>query len=597
MENENEVNMQNDNISNEESKLNEKSKSNKENKSNKNKRTRKDKKTHKKSILKKVIIALITIVVLCLIAITANNYIILDKNTQTNLVINNNNITAYLKKPVLIEDDIIYLSKEDIANFFDKYIYEEKESNQIITTYDKKIAAIGYEENKIVINGSNKNIYAHAIKKDDTTYLPISEMKDVYNIEIANIENSKVVTMDSLDREQKKATVTSNLAVKSSTKFIAKTIDRVKKGESVVVISTEDGYAKIRTENGKVGYVKENKIDNIFLQRENMEEEKQIEGKVNLTWDYYSEYASAPDRSGTKIEGVNVVSPAFFYIDKSGNIRENIGTEGQKYIEWAHNNGYKIWPMLSNAEAAQESLDITSNIMNSYEQRQNLINAIVEKCVKYDLDGINLDFENMKQEDKDMYSRFIIELTPRMKEIGLVTSVDVTAPDGGETWSMCFNRNVIGDVADYIVFMAYDQNGVSSTKPGTTAGYDWIKLNLTKFLETEEIEPQKLIMAVPFYTRVWTTNENGESTSKSVAMKDIEQVVPSNAQKQWNDDLKQNYAEYTEGGKTKQIWVEDIESLKAKISLITEKDLAGVGSWAKDMETDDVWEMFTEELN
>ena len=90
-----------------------------------------------------------------------------------------------------------------------------------------------------------------------------------------------------------------------------------------------------------------------------------------------------------------------------------------------------------------------------------------------------------------MFSRFVIELTPRLKEIGLVTSVDVTAPDGGETWSMCFDRNVIGDAADYIVFMAYDQYGVSSTKPGTTAGYDWVKLSLNKFLKTEENTSRK----------------------------------------------------------------------------------------------------------
>ena len=102
--------------------------------------------------------------------------------------------------------------------------------------------------------------------------------------------------------------------------------------------------------------------------------------------------------------------------------------------------------------------------------------------MQYKLDGINIDFENMKQEDKDLYSRFIIELTPRLKDMGLAISVDVTAPDGGETWSMCFDRNVIGDVADYIVFMAYDQYGASSNKSGTTAGYNWVQLSLKKFL-------------------------------------------------------------------------------------------------------------------
>ena len=552
----------------------------------------------KKKIISRTFFTIIALFVIFVVAMIMNNFIILDNNKTTNLVINNKNVTSNLKNEILIEDNIIYLSKGDVANFFDKYIYEEKETNQIITTYNKKIAAIGFDDNEMTINGSKKEIYAHAINKNGTTYLPISEMKDVYNIEIENIEDTKVITMDSLDREEKQAIVTSNLAVKSSTNFIAKTVDRVNKGDSVIVVSTDGKYSRIRTENGKLGYIKTKKLENEFVVRESMEDEKQIEGKVNLTWDYFSQYGSAPDRSGTTIDGINVVSPAFFYLDTDGELKENVGDKGQAYIEWAHSNGYKVWPMVANAEAAKESLSITSNIMNSYTKRQELIEDIVNVCVKYELDGINIDFENMKQEDKDMYSRFIIELTPRLKEIGLVTSVDVTAPDGGETWSLCFDRHVIGDVADYIIFMAYDQNGVSSTKPGTTAGYNWVKLSLNKFLTTEEIEPEKIILAVPLYTRLWTTDDSGKLLSNpTVAMNAIDSTIPEGIEKQWDDDLKQNYVEYTDGNNKKQMWIEDIDSLKAKVSLIKENNLAGVASWVKDMETQEFWQMLKQELN
>lgn len=550
----------------------------------------------KKKIITRTLIIILAIIVLATIALIANDYIILDSNKTTNLIINNRNVTSNLKNEIMIKDNMIYLSKQDIANFFDKYIYEEEETNQIITTYDKKIAEIGFEENTININGSDKTIRAHAEKENEIIYLPISEMTEVYGIEIEYLPDTKVVTMDSTDREQKKAILSSDVAVKSSTNFIAKTVDRVKKGDDVIVISSENGNSRIRTKNGKIGYVKSNKLTNEVTVREDMEEEKQVTGKINLTWDYFSQYASAPDRSGQTIEGVNVVSPSFFYIDEDGDLRENVGEEGENYIEWAHNNGYKVWPMISNAEAATESLDITSNIMNSYEKRKELIEDIVNACVKYKIDGINVDFENMKQEDKDMYSRFIIELTPRLKEMGLVTSVDVTAPDGGETWSLCFDRHVIGDVADYIVFMAYDQYGISSTKAGTTAGYNWVELSLNKFLQTEEIEPEKIILAIPLYTRVWTTDSNGKVTSKTVDMKDINEVIPEGTNKTWDDELKQNYVEYTEGGNKKQIWIEDIESLKAKISLITQNKLAGVASWRKGMETEEVWKMLSNEL-
>lgn len=550
--------------------------------------------TKKQRIIKWSIITVIVIVVLFIAALIASNYIIFDKNTKTNLVINNKNVTSNLKNDVLIKDDIIYLSEKDVANFFDKYIYEEPETNQIITTYNKKIAAIGFEENKITVNGSEKDIYASAINENGDIYLPISEMQDVYDIEIQDIPETKVVTIDSLDREQRKAIVSSNISVKSSTNLISKTVDRIKKGSTVVVIETKGKYTRVRTENGKLGYVKSNKLENEYTVRDNMEEEKQINGKVNLVWDYYSTVASAPDRSGTTIPGVNVVSPAFFHLSEDGTLEENIGQSGESYIEWAHSNGYKVWPIFSNAEAG---LEVTSEVMNSYTARQKLIEEIIDASVKYDLDGINMDFENMKMEDKDLYSRFIIELTPRLKEIGLVSSVDVTAPDGAETWSMCFDRHVLGDVADYIIFMAYDQYGASSQKPGTTAGYNWVELSLNKFLTTEEIPSEKIILAIPLYTRVWTTDEAGNVTNKSIAMKDIDSTIPDGVEKQWNDELKQNYVEYTDGSDTKQIWIEDEDSLKAKLSLIKENNLGGVAAWEKDMEKDDVWDLINNEIN
>lgn len=197
-----------------------------------------------------------------------------------------------------------------------------------------------------------------------------------------------------------------------------------------------------------------------------------------------------------------------------GNIIENVGTSGEEYIKWAHSNGYKVWPLVSN----NSMKETTSEIMNDYKLRENLINQIVDYVKKYDLDGVNIDFEYMKEEDRDLFSRFIIELTPRIKELGKVVSVDVTAPDGSPDWSLCFNRNVLGDVTDYVMFMAYDQHGVSSKEEGTVAGFDWVELNVNKFLKQEEVPSEKLVLGIPFYTRLWKETD-GEITSSVVTMK------------------------------------------------------------------------------
>ena len=552
-------------------------------------------KDNKKQI-KKILMIIIAIILIGTIAYNISNNIIVDKNKSINLVINNKNVTSNLKKEIIIENDNIYISKQDLENFFDKYIYEDTENNNIVTTYNNKIASISLEKNKININGSTKNTYAHAENKEGTIYVPITELEDVYGIEIKYLPDSKVLTIDSTSKEQKKGIITKNVSVKSSTKFISKTIDKVKKGSYVIVVSEDKGYTKIRTENGKVGYVKTNKVANTVVVREEMQETKQIEGKVNMVWDYYSEVASAPDRTGVTMDGVNVVSPAFFHLNTSGELTENVGTQGQAYIDWAHSNGYKVWPMVQNA--GNGMLNVTSNIMNDYNKRQKLINQIVNYCVKYKLDGINIDFENMKKEDKDMYSRFIIELTPRLKDMGIVVSVDVTAPDGSETWSLCFDRNVIGDVADYIIFMAYDQYGTSSNKSGTTAGYDWVNLSLNKFLKTEEIESNKIILAIPLYTRLWTEDSSGKVVKQStVSMKNIDSILPSGVNKQWDDNLKQYYVEYQDGQYTKKMWIEDEKSLKEKINLINSNNLGGVASWEKGMETDNFWTFLKENLD
>lgn len=545
---------------------------------------------------KKILIIIIAIILIGTIAYNISNNIIVDKNKSINLVINNKNVTSNLKKEIIIENDNIYISKQDLGNFFDKYIYEDTENNNIVTTYNNKIASISLEKNKININGSIKNTYAHAENKEGTIYVPITELEDVYGIEIKYLPDSKVLTIDSTSKEQKKGIITKNVSVKSSTKFISKTIDKVKKGSYVIVVSEDKGYTKIRTENGKVGYVKTNKVANTVVVREEMQETKQIEGKVNMVWDYYSEVASTPDRTGVTMDGVNVVSPAFFHLNTSGELTENVGTQGQAYIDWAHSNGYKVWPMVQNA--GNGMLNVTSNIMNDYNKRQKLINQIVNYCVKYKLDGINIDFENMKKEDKDMYSRFIIELTPRLKDMGIVVSVDVTAPDGSETWSLCFDRNVIGDVADYIIFMAYDQYGTSSNKSGTTAGYDWVNLSLNKFLKTEEIESNKIILAIPLYTKLWTEDSSGKVVKQStVSMKNIDSILPSGVNKQWDDNLKQYYVEYQDGQYTKKMWIEDEKSLKEKINLINSNNLGGVASWEKGMETDNFWTFLKENLD
>ena len=544
--------------------------------------------------VKRIIVVGILLVISIFALDTAQYYKNDDITNKTNVIINNNNVTARLKQDIIIEDDEIYMSMADIKNFFDNYIYEEEVQDRIITTYDDNIAEVYFSGNHMNVNDKLQRVNAVAIIRDKVIYLPISEMTNVYNIELKYVENTDIITMDSIKKEQVKAEASKNISVKDYAKVLSRTVDKVEAGEALIIISKkENGWVKVRTENGKIGFVRQSALEDEVTVREEQKEESQVNGKISMFWDYYSEYAKAPDRSGEKYDGVNVVSPAFFYIDEDGNFTEKVGTSGEAYIEWAHENGYKVWPMFSNAEAG---IKVTSNILNSYESRKDLIEDFVSACEKYDIDGINIDFEYMYEKDKDMFSRFVIELEPRLKKLGIVISVDVTAPDGSPNWSLCYDRTVLGKTADYLVFMAYDQYGTSSEKAGTTAGYNWVETNLNKFIENYEVPSEKIILGIPFYTRIWTETSDGSVSSKVVNMKDIENVIPDDVEKTWDEDLKQYYIEYKSGSTIKKMWVEDLKSIEAKVCLVSEYNLAGVSAWEKDREPDKIWKLIKETL-
>lgn len=555
----------------------------------------------KRFYIYKLIVVLVFALAVWFVLKTATNYIKDDIVGKTNLVINNSNTTKNLKNDVIVENGVVYVSTKDIANFFDDHIFYDNKYNQIITTSETKVATLKLNENKAKVNGSTVDLVASAKKIGEQFYLPFSEISEsVYNVETTYIEDTNTVVLVSLDRELTYANSSKKNSVKSKPTMFSKTVDKIEKGDNVTVVPSkngdENGWTKVTTENGKIGYVKTTTLANTKKIRDNLEMGKQIQGNVSLVWEYFSKYAKAPQRT-EKIDGVNVVAPTFFSLSdsKKGAIVANVGQAGQNYINWAHSNGYRVWPWVANEATNKADKDLTSEILNDYKLREKLISSIVSAVEMYNLDGINLDFENMYESDKDAYSRLVIELAPRLKELGKVLSVDVTAPDGSPDWSLCFNRNVIGDVADYVIFMAYDQHNQSSTEAGTVAGCDWVEANINKFLEQEGVKPEKIILAMPFYTRVWNVTDGGLSSS-AVDMKSQSTLIPDDAKITWDDSLKQNLAEYEKNGRTYKVWMEDAKSLKCKLDLVKKYNLAGGAFWRKDQETSDVWKVINENL-
>ena len=545
-----------------------------------------------------IFIVLVFLVLLGGVFYLSPNYIREDYDGKTKVLINNNNVTLKMKNDVYIdENNNVFLSLADVRNYFDKYIEYDKENGSIVTTSEINIAKMSTKDNKITINGQEEELNSSAIEKNETIYLPFSEISEkVYDVDLEYIKDTNTIIIDSLDRKQEVANTTKETKLKYKPQTLSGTLEKLDANEQVVYIEETNNWAEVRSKDGTIGYIKKEDLGNVEVAREAKEYIDKVEGKVNLVWDYYSEYAKAPDRTGETMDGVNVVSPSFFSLERgsNGEIYDNAKDDGAEYIEWAHNNNYQVWAMFSNNSLK----DTTSQILNDYEKRETMIENLMDLVEEYNLDGVNVDFENMNESDKDVYSRFLIELAPRLKKIGKTLSVDVTAPDGSETWSLCFDRNTIANVADYIVFMAYDQYGTSSNKAGTTAGYNWVEANVKKFLGQEDVDPEKIILGIPLYMRLWEEEEDGTAKPEVVNMKDMFDVLPENQVATWDEELKQYYVEYEEDGKTYKMWVENEKSVGEKINLANQYNLAGIAFWEKDRETnDEFWTFVKEQLN
>lgn len=330
-----------------------------------------------------------------------------------------------------------------------------------------------------------------------------------------------------------------------------------------------------------------------------------IDGKINLTW--HQIYNTGVTKTGNHMDGLNVISPTWFtLVDNTGltpySYEEvfysdlnlyiaDLGNTG--YIEDAKMEGYKVWAMFNTEGSPSKA----SKFLNSAPARAACVEKMKEYILKYDLDGINLDFENMYQSDRDMYTQFVKEMAEMCHSVGAILSVDVTKYEPtSSTYSMCYDRTAIAKYADYVALMAYDQNGTWSTTAGSVADLEWTEKAVIKTLE--EVPNEKLLLGIPFYARIWETSSAGNVIKTSaVGMSTVaKRIEENNATVYYDKKTGQNYAEWTSGSSVFKVWIEDKTSIKARLDLIEKYDLAGVASWSKTFETSDIWGFIEENL-
>ena len=521
---------------------------------------------------------------------------------EIRVIIDDAEVTRNMPNVAVFVDGKAMLSFDTIKKYFDEYIYFDEKYNTVIITGDTDIIKMKRDDNSLNLNGISKNIKVPVKKINDVIYVPVEELQKMYNIAVVHNEKL-IITTDNI--EYKEIKMNQKEKVKLYKKQISLTTGKVKAGEVLTVFSGEESeeYAKVRTTNGDLGYVKRKNLDGtIVLDKKIIEDNKNIiTKKINLTWEYAENYT--PNRlDQEKIEGLNIISPTWIYMkNTSGDIKFN--TLSSEYIMWAKKKGYTLWPTLKNDSMGIER---TSTLVTDMYARENIIANVVELALKYGFDGINIDFENMKMKDKDEFSQFIREFSATLRRNNLVASVDVNVPDGSETWSLCYDHKAISDACDYMMLMAYDQYG--RTKAGPVASLTWVENNINKVIEREKVDRQKLVLCVPFYSKYRKdkiTMSGDEEILKGIStstlyMKSVKNYLANPKFKgsiTWDDELGQYYVEYRNQNVLERIWAEDENALKEKVKLVNKYNLAGVASWRWGFETPESWQVINETLN
>lgn len=319
--------------------------------------------------------------------------------------------------------------------------------------------------------------------------------------------------------------------------------------------------------------------------------------KINMTWEAVYSGGTNVDKL-YEMPGLDVISPVWYTLEDS---KGSIASRKQDdYIIWAQEMRYTLWPAVTN----DFDLDKTHEMLISRDNRRAFIENIVRIYKENDFPGINIDFENIYKEDKDLLSHFIAELTAACHREQIIISMDVTFLGGSDTWSLCYDRQTLAEFVDFIVVMSYDEHWGSSPVSGSVASLNWVDRNLALLLR--EVPSEKLIMGIPFYMRVWFERPSTEKvnrmrvTSDAITMHAMESILENGNYKiMWDQPAGQHFISFidAEDQALKKVWIENKDSLELKVDLVHKYNLKGVASWRRGYETEDIWPMIDEVLN
>lgn len=567
--------------------------------------------------MKKVIPVVVAVVLIILIAAAGFGAKILEKysyskeradlkeyfgiegSSDVPIILQDEQIEEHAK----IFDNMCYFDIATVHKYFNGRFYEDKSENCLLYTTPDMIYANPVGTGMLTgldadfAESSTEYEYTISRYEGDVLYIAADFVKQYANFsyELFTEPNHMQVYTEWTGRQVAKVTKDTQVRYQGGIK--SEILTDVSKGDQVVILEEMETWTKVKTEDAFIGYVENKRLG------EKTEEtpepvtdyvEPVFEGntrdfKINLGWHVIGgvDGNSTLDAAVAQTKGLNVISPTWFTL--MGNEGDFNSFASTSYVEKAHGMGLEVWALLGNVDSVDVDL---YEVLGKTDNRRRLIQGAVTVAREYGLDGLNIDFENLSLDAGEPFVQFIRELSVPCRKYGIVLSVDNYVPMGHTDH---YNRAEQGVVADYVVIMGYDEHYKGSDEAGSVASINFVENGIKNTVE--EVPAEKVINALPFYTRIWET-EGTSLDSQAVGMEMAAAYVADHGiATRWDEETCQNYGEYQDGDRLCQVWLEDAESIRVKLNIMEKYGVAGVAAWRLGFETADVWDVIAEYMN
>lgn len=430
-------------------------------------------------------------------------------------------------------------------------------------------------------------------ESDGTVYISLDVVKEYTDLDYAYYSDpNRVVIRNEWDGVEQ-ATVQSDTAqVRQKGGIKSLILADVQKGDTLLYLENLDNWCKVMTADGYTGYIQTEDISEpeaIEARTAKKDSYERItrDHKINLVWHQSTSTESndAMAEMTAEMTGVNVISPTWFSVtDETGTISSLASAD---YVKLAHEAGREVWGLIDNFnEAFDETTDLAYASV-----RSRIIEQLLAEAASCGMDGINVDFENLKEVGIPHYLQFLRELTSAAHAQNLVVSVDTPVP---QAYTMYYQRGEQARFVDYMIVMAYDEHFAGSEEAGSVSSLPFVQQAVEEM--TRVMPADQVICGIPFYTRVWT-EKFGQSaiTSEVLGMDGAKNYAKENQMTEtWDASLGQNVATVETSDARYTIWMEDEQSMEEKLKVIQSADLAGVAEWKLGFECADVWSLISE---